>query len=361
MAAINMGIVGTGGMANTHARRYRELRGVRLRACFDVERSRAQQFAQQHQVQTVTESLNDLLSLCDAVSVVTPDQHHTSVCLPAFKAGKHVLCEKPLATNLSDARRVARSAIKATERHDVRHLVNFSYRNSPAVQEAIRIVQRGDLGEPRHVHGHYLQSWLVGETTWGHWQDSQFVWRLQTSQGSLGVLGDVGSHLLDLVSAITGDVRSLDCSLATFPKTDRAGQSHTQWDGQALDANDTAVIRLTFQNGAVGVCHTTRWATGYMNNIALTVHGTDGSLKFDLDQGDNILWICRGKDQSAARWKQRTLRPTPTIYQRFVRAIRTGNPDQPDMVRGAQVQSYLDACQRSAEQNGPSVRIHKWT
>ena len=360
MAKLKIGIIGTGAMGNTHARRYRELRGVDLHACYDVDTSRALAFAKDHGVQQVASSVKNLIDDCDAVSVVTPDRFHAPICIKTMNAGKHLLCEKPLTTTLSAARRVARRAVEAQRRDGARHMVNFSYRDSSAVQEAIKIVRRGDLGALRHVHAHYLQSWLIGQTVWGHWQDDQFLWRLQTSQGSLGVLGDLGSHLLDLVTVVAGDVDSLDCSLTTFPKIDRQGRRRSKWDQVPLDANDTAIIRLNFSSGAMGICHTTRWATGQTNSVSLSVHGTDGGLRVDLDEGYDKLFLCQGWNRAAAKWKTRTMARTPSVYQRFVRSIRTGKPDQPDVVRGAQVQSFLDACQRSAENQSATTKIRKW-
>jgi predicted dehydrogenase len=239
-------------------------------------------------------------------------------------------------------------------------MINLSYRDSSAVQEAIKIVARGELGEIRHVHGHYLQSWLAGTTSWGHWQDPNWLWRLQTAQGSMGVLGDLGCHLLDLLTAVAGDVDTVESRLTTFPKVDRKGTQRTSLGATRLDANDTATIQLKFANGAAGVCHTTRWATGHMNSIFLGVHGTDGALRIDLDQGKDKLQLCRGRNKAVGRWSTRTIRTTPSIYQRFIRSIQTRRQDQPDVPRGAQIQSLLDACQRSSQQNGKPTRVRKW-
>ena len=360
MANIKVGIIGTGGMANTHARRYREIRGVDLRSCYDIDTKRAADFALQHKIDHVASSLEEVIEVCDATSVVTPDAHHAPLSLRILKAGKHLLCEKPLATTLKDARRVARGAIQAAQQHGAIHMINLSYRDSSAVQEAIKIVARGELGEIRHVHGHYLQSWLAGTTSWGHWQDPNWLWRLQTAQGSMGVLGDLGCHLLDLLTAVAGDVDTVESRLTTFPKVDRKGTQRTTLGATRLDANDTATIQLEFANGAVGVCHTTRWATGHMNSIFLGVHGTDGALRIDLDQGKDKLQLCRGRNKAVGRWSTRTIRTTPSIYQRFIRSIQTRRQDQPDVPRGAQIQSLLDACQRSSQQNGKPTRVRKW-
>lgn len=360
MARVKLGIIGTGAMANTHARRYREIDGAELCACYDLDGAQARAFAKRHAIDRVANSMDELFEAVDAISVVTPDAFHAAVSMRVLDANKHLLCEKPLTTTLADARQVARKAVNAQRTHGATHMINFSYRDSSAVQQAIKLVQRGELGDIRHVHASYLQSWLTG-TMWGHWQQPRFLWRLQTAKNSAGVLGDIGCHLLDLITVVAGDVEAVDCRCSTFPKIDKQGRRRTTMGGNKLDAHDTAIIRLHFARGATGVCHTTRWATGHVNSIALSIHGTDGALRLDLDGGFDKLHMCLGKNINTGRWTTRTIRPTPNIYRRFVRSIKAGKQDQPDVVRGAQVQSYLDACQRSAEKKGAVTKIRRWT
>lgn len=344
MATLRIGIIGTGGMANSHAEAFRGMRGVRLAACLDVVPGRAEAFAATHGIPLATSDLDELFAAVDAVALVTPDRFHAEGTLAALKAGKHVLCEKPLTVTLDEARRVARAA---AARPSQIGMVNFSYRRSAAVQEAARVVASGRLGELRHVHAHYLQSWLASDA-WGHWSSEKFLWRLQTAAGSGGVLADVGVHILDLTTAVAGDAARVRCGLRTFPKI-ADGVGHTRWNGKRLDANDTALVELDLASGAYGVVQATRWATGHLNHLRVEVHGSAGALRFDLDESYEALHLCLGRDVRAAAWKTRVLRPAPTIYERFCRAIRTGKADQPDLARGAVVQGLLDACLRSSE------------
>jgi predicted dehydrogenase len=225
--------------------------------------------------------------------------------------------------------------------------VNFSYRRSAALQKAIELTASGSLGEIRHAHGFYLQSWIA-TPIWGHWSNEGWLWRMQTSAGSAGVLGDVGCHLLDLATAVTGEVSEVRCSLSTFPKLGQDGKRFTSWQGKPLDANDTAIIELRFEAGGVGVLHTTRWATGHSNHLRLEVHGTEGALRFDLDRSYDDIELCLGKDKNKAAWQTKKQKPAPSMWQRFVRAIKRGEPEQPDLFRGAEIQAYLEACEKSA-------------
>jgi predicted dehydrogenase len=354
---LRIGIVGTGAMANQHAEQLAKQKGVTLASCFDVVPGRAAEFAHRQGVARVAANLAELLSEVDAVAIVTPDRFHYEGALAVLRAGKHLLCEKPLTVTLVEAKALAKLAKRASLAGQV-GMVNFSYRRSAALQKAIQLASSGALGELRHAHGFYLQSWIA-TPIWGHWTNEGWLWRMSTKAGSGGVLGDVGCHLLDLMTSVTGDVVEVRCALGNFPKIGQDKKPYTKWKGQPLDANDTAIIELRFAQGGLGVLHTSRWATGHANHLRLEVHGTEGAVMFDLDRSYDALDTCLGKDTAAAKWKTQTLKPTPSIYERFVRAIKTGEADQPDLVRGAQIQAYLDACERSAK-SGRWEKVSKW-
>ncbi len=342
---VRIGIVGTGGMAGAHARAYSAIPQAQLTACYDIVPEKAKTFAEQHETKKVASDLDGLLADVDAVSVVTPDPHHADVSLAVLAANKHLLCEKPLTTTLDDARKVAAAA----ERANVVHMINFSYRESAAFQRAIRLVREGALGNLRHCHSFYLQSWL-SSNLWGSWTSPGLLWRLD-KRFSGGVLGDIGCHILDMTTAIAGDVRRLRCDLRTFPKLENGAEVVSHGD-KNLDANDTAVIELELDNGAIAVVQTTRWGSG-------KVHGTYGALRVDLDKSYTDLDVCLGADIHKAVWKTEASKPAPSNYQRFIKAIVNGEPGEPDIFRGAQIQAYLDACERSAE-SGTWQEIPAW-
>jgi predicted dehydrogenase len=328
-------------MANWQAQRLGEIRGVDIAAVCDIDEVRAREFGARHAPAAgVFTDFARLLreASVDAVSIVAPDAVHCPLSLQALNAGKHVLCEKPLATNHADARRMAAAARKAR----VVNMVNFSYRNAPAIQKAARLVAAGRLGEIVHVEARYLQSWLPSQV-WGDWKTSPgWLWRLSTRHGSAGVLGDIGVHILDFATFPVGPIRSVQARLKTFAKLkgNRVGK-------YKLDANDTALLHVEFANGALGVIHTTRWATGHANSLALAIYGTKGALRVDLDRSQDELEVCLGRDIDQAKWTTLKAPPVPTIYQRFITAIRTGKAGDPDFARGAEIQKVLDACFKS--------------
>jgi len=354
---IKLGIIGTGGMARWHAECFKKLPGVELTSCLDIVPGRAAAFAKANGVKQTAQNTGELLEQVDAVSVVTPDRFHAEPALAALQAGKHLFCEKPLCPTLAEARQVA-SAARQAARNGVIQMINFSYRASAALQHAMMLARAGQLGELRHIHSFYLQGWLAA-ATWGSWTQENLLWRLQTGAGSGGVLGDLGCHILDLTTAVGGEVAQVRCDLRTFPKIDPAGHSVREWQGQPLDANDTAIIALEFTTGAMGLVHTTRWAAGHSNSLRLEVHGTEGALMFDLDRDYHKIDLCLGAARQGPTWTTESLTPTPSNYERFIRAIQTGQPDQPDIIRGAQIQAYLDACERSAK-SGQWEKVSAW-
>jgi predicted dehydrogenase len=355
MKKIRIGIVGTGGMANAHADSFKRIRGVELSSCLDIVPGRAEAFAAKHGVTYVAARLEQLFEQVDAVALVTPDRAHHQGVLATLAAEKHLLAEKPLTVTLAEAKDVVKAA-RGAQKKGVVGLVNFSYRRSAALQKAIELSASGRLGSLRHAHGFYLQSWIA-TPIWGHWTNEAWLWRMQQSAGSAGVLGDIGCHLLDLATSVTGAVSELRCTLGCFPKIDGGGRERTSFGGKKLDANDSALIELKFKAGGLGVLHTSRWAMGHANHLRLEVHGTEGALRFDLDKSYEELELCLGADRTRARWKTQKLKPAPSIWQRFVRAIRSGDAEQPDLFRGAEIQAMLDACERSAQSGGwESVR-----
>ena len=192
---VRLAIIGTGGMGNQHAERSSEIEGVKLVAGCDTDLERAKSFCDRHRIPNYYGNAAEMLDELevDAVSVVTPDMMHAPLSLLAIEKGKHVLCEKPLAACYEDAARMRDAARKA----GVINMVNFSYRNSPALQKAAELVQSGVIGVVRHVHAYYLQSWLA-QDAWGHWKTTPaWLWRLSKRHGSKGVLGDIGVHILD--------------------------------------------------------------------------------------------------------------------------------------------------------------------
>ncbi|HBR95671.1 MAG TPA: oxidoreductase [Opitutae bacterium] len=346
---IRVAIIGTGGMALFHARNFAQVADCKLVAGVDTDPERLAAFAAEHSITETYTTTAELLakSEIDAVSIVTPDPFHKAIALECLAAGKHVLCEKPLALNYPDAKAMADAADKA----GVINMVHFTYRNWAPLQKIAHIVQTGKIGEIRHIEASYHQSWLVSKQ-WGDWRTSpNWLWRLDSAHGSKGVLGDVGVHILDFATYPAGKIKEIYCQLKTFKKAPR-----NRIGKYKLDANDTAVITVEFANGALGSIQTTRWMTGHLNRLFLKISGTAGSVSFDSALSKTAYTICKGADIETDTWKSVQVKDTPHLQQRFIKSIRTGVQDQPDFRRGAEIQKLLDASFKSDELRSP-IRV----
>ena len=362
---IRYGIIGTGGMAKQHAEYTRVIEGVEMAACCDIDADRSAAFATKHGFKKSVTRYEDLLELCDAVTIVTPDQFHAALTLQGLAAGKHVMCEKPLTTTFEDAQEVAVAAEHAHAAGQIT-FINFTYRNSAAWQEARRLIRDGAIGEVRHATGRYLQAWLAAEV-WGAWTKEQWLWRCETPRrkdgtavgpAAGGVLGDVGCHILDFITGLTGDASTLRCTARSFPHVvPETREQVTEYGGRTLDANSSVAVELDLDAGGMALAQATRWASGHPNQVAVGVYGTEGGIEIDLEDSLTKIRHCFGEDRHRSAWTSVNLTPTPTNYQRFIASIASGEQDQADILRGAKVQAYLEACDRSVGRDGARVEV----
>lgn len=335
---LRIGIIGTGSMANAHAEAYAALKGVTLVACCDVEEERAKAFARKWGIPAAYTDYRKLLSEAkpDGVSIVTPDDSHASISIAALDRGIAVLCEKPMASTLTAARRM----LEASRRSTVVRMVNYSKRNSAGLQAARAVIASGGIGAIRHVEASYLQGWLVRKE-WGDWRTTpRFTWRLSKKHGSGGVLGDLGCHAYDMAAFLCGDIREIYARLEVFDKGVPGGRVG-EYD---LDANDSFVSTVTFANGALGTIHCTRWAVSFLDRPFIRVHGERASIEVDLRRSWDEYRICKPNQKE---WKTVRARPSPSNYERFVHAVKTGKADESDFENAYKVQLYLELSQRS--------------
>jgi predicted dehydrogenase len=347
-------LVGTGRMAETHARRFAQIDNVRVIAAIDTNLERATNFCRSHHIDHVYQDLHTALSAqeYDAVSVVTPDSHHAPVALTALEFGLPVLCEKPL----SDTIQAASSMCSAAEKTGLLNMVNLSYRESGALYKARALVHSRALGDIRHVEASYRQSWLSSDY-WGDWREEDaWLWRLSKSHGSLGVLGDIGIHILDfLCNGADLDITGLHCRLQTFDKA-----PNNRIGDYTLDANDSCVLNVELENGALGVVHMSRYYTGFMNSLEMSIHGTDGAIRVSTGQGSDRLWTCIGKDRHTHEFTTQKCEPQPDTFERFINALRSGSKSSPDFAHTMKLQRYLEACFNSHE-TGQWLTLSKCT
>ena len=216
------------------------------------------------------------------VDVCTPGDSHAEIAIAALEAGKHVLCEKPLANTVAEAEAMAAAAAKAAAQ-GIRSMVGFTYRRVPAIGLARKLVAEGKLGTIRHVRAQYLQDWIADP-------EAPLSWRLDKERAGSGALGDIGAHIVDLTQYITGDrISEVSGQLETFVKERPVAAEHSGLAGTAgaergpVTVDDAAIFLARFGSGALGVFEATRFATGRKNAIRIEINGSKGSLAFDFE------------------------------------------------------------------------------
>ncbi|ROR30926.1 putative dehydrogenase [Curtobacterium sp. JUb34] len=308
----------------------------------------------------------------DVVDIVSPGSSHVEIAIAALEAGKHVLCEKPLANTVEQAEAMT-AAAAAARSHGVRAMVGFSYRRVPAIAFARQLVQDGRIGTVRQVRALYLQDWLADE-------DGPMTWRLDKEQAGSGALGDIGAHAIDLVEHVTGaSLATVSGTLETFV-TERplmaegvglSGTASSERGQVTVDdaAFFTARLGGGAADGAIGTFEATRYATGRKNGLTLEISGSEGAIQFDLEsmnelrlyessapageQGFRRILVTEPEHPYMAAWW-----PTGHLigYEHtfshqvkdFIEAIVSGTDPSPSFEDGLHVQRVLDAVERSA-------------
>jgi predicted dehydrogenase len=306
----------------------------------------------------------------DLIDICTPGDTHAEIALAALAAGKHVLCEKPLANTVAEAREMTRAAARA-QASGVRAMCGFNYRRTPAVALMRQLVAAGRIGELRHVRAVYLQDWIV---------DPQFplVWRLRRDVAGSGALGDIGAHIIDMTQFVTGQrISTVSALTETFVKqrplpTASAGLA-AAGNGSAgtgeVTVDDAALFLARLDGGAVATYEATRFATGRKNGLRVEINGSRGSLAFDFErmnelefydatlpsaeQGFRRILVTEPEHPYLAAWWPPG---HPIGYEHtfthevrdLIAALAAGEDPTPSFSDALQVQLVLDAVERSA-------------
>jgi len=208
-----------------------------------------------------------------------PNDAHAEPCIVAAQAGKHILCEKPLARTAEEAK----GMLDAVNKAGVKHMVAFNYRFVPAIRQIRLLIESGALGRIYHFRANYLQEWIMPH------YNTPMIWRLDKRVAGSGALGDLGAHIIDLGRYLVGEISSVSAMTKTFV-TERP------WaDGSTgkVDVDDAFAAVVAFQNGALGTLEATRFAAGRKNAQTLEINGEKGSLRFNLERMNEleVFWI----------------------------------------------------------------------
>jgi predicted dehydrogenase len=305
------------------------------------------------------------------IDINTPNSTHREIAVAAAKAGKHILCEKPLAISLAEAEEM----LKAAREAGVKHMVCFNYRKVPAVALAKKLIGEGRLGKIYHFRAQYLQDWIT---------DPEFplVWRLKKEQAGAGTHGDLNSHIIDLARYLVGDIAKVVGMQETFIKkrpelevsekltTGLTAESRRRKLGE-VTVDDATLFLARFKNGALGSFEATRFANGRRNGLRFEINGSKGSLLFELENM-NELWFYSCEDPQGMQGFRKILVSEVThpyieawwppghiigyehsfvhVVYDFMKALDEDRLPSPNFADGVECQKVLEAVENSVKE-----------
>lgn len=292
---IGVGVIGTGFIGPAHIEALRRLPGIEVLALADVDEATSRSKAEALGVPTAVGDYQSLLAMEEiaVVHVCTPNHLHHEMVKAAIEAGKHVICEKPLAVEVAQAR----ALVDLAARRRAVNAVHFNVRYYPLVRQLALMVREGQLGRIFSIHGSYLQDWLL--------LDTDYNWRLEPGlSGRSRAVADIGSHWMDLVEHVSGlRVIEVFADLATFhPVRKKPLRPVETYAGKILQPEDYAAVPITtedyatvlfrFDSGARGSMTVSQVAAGRKNRISLEIDGARRAAAWN-SEAPNTCWIGR--------------------------------------------------------------------
>lgn len=362
-APLNVGLIGHKFMGKAHSHALRDLamffplsRTPVMKVLCGIEDD-LEETAERYGWQSSTRSWRDVVDDPDVhvIDIATPGNTHCEIAVAAAQKGKHILCEKPLALNVSEALRM----LEAAERHGVRHMVNFNYRRVPAVVLAKKLIEEGRLGRIYTFRGTYQQDWPL-DPSFPH------IWRMDREKAGAGSMADKGSHVVDLARYLVGEFEEVASTLEIFVKERPLSGASTS---KQVTTDDAAVFIARFGNGALGLFGTSRMGAGHKNTLGFEVNGSLGSVIFDLErlnelqvyftsdrpevQGFRTVMVTQPDHEYIKQWWP----PGHVIgwehtfvhqYYEFLKAVIENRPASPSFSDGLKAQQVLDAIEQAS-------------
>ena len=327
MKTLNVGVIGAGFMGKAHSLAYAAMpmffwpvpaipkRYIIAEASNELASEAAIRFG----YETHTSDWRALVAdpQVDVVDIATPNHLHATIAIAAAEAGKHVICEKPLARTSAEAKMM----LDAVEAAGVVHMVAFNYRRTPAVALAKKLIDEGAIGRILNFRGTYLQDWSADP-------DGPLSWRFQKAIAGSGAVGDIATHVIDLARYLVGEVSEVNALLRTYIDTrpqqtggaDKlaASDKHSDAPRLAVDVDDEVLTMLRFANGAVGSLEATRNAYGRNNFLTFEIHGEIGSIAFNYERRDELQLMLAERRPRPPRISHDLHRPRPPLRRRSV-------------------------------------------
>lgn len=369
MKELRIGMIGYGFMGKTHTNAYvqaphffqSEYKPV-LKALCARNAEKAKSFADNWGYESIETDWRKLLQRddIDAVDICTPNNIHKEIAIEAAKAGKMILCEKPLAMNVAEGEEM----VEAVEKAGVPNMVWYNYRRIPAVTLAKQIIDSGKLGRIFHYRANFLQDWTINADVP---QGGAATWRLDAEAAGSGVTGDLLAHCIDSAIWLNGSITELSAITETFVKERTHAVTGKK---EPVNIDDACSFFCRFQNGSLGLFESTRYARGHKALYTLEINGENGSLKWDLhdlhrlqyfdyrDEGIVRGWrsvhVSDGDQPYMGNWWVPGLQigyEHSFIHQvaDFLKSLETGTPAHPSFRDALETQKVCDAVIESAK------------
>lgn len=365
---LNIGLVGYGFMGRTHSNAYCKVnhffdlpyRPVLKAVCGRNEKG-AKAFAKQWGYESVEGDWREMVERkdIDAIDICTPNHTHAEIAIAAAKAGKMILCEKPLSMNLAEGKEM----VAAVQAASVPNIVWYNYRRVPAVTLAKQLIDEGRLGKVFHYRANFLQDWTISADLP---QGGTALWRLDKSAAGSGVTGDLLAHCIDTALWLNGRITSLSAMTETFIK-ERMHNLTGKMEKVGID--DACAFLCRFENGSLGVFESTRYARGHKALYTFEINGEHASIAWDLHDLHRLSYFDHNDDSHIRGWRSIHVSDSDMPYMDkwwvpglqigyehtfvhqvadFIEGLKKGIPTSPTFAEALETQRVCDAILHSA-------------
>lgn len=365
---LGIGMIGTGFMGKAHTLAYKtasvcfeDIGAIpELKIIASQRAERAEKACQKFGFQRWTTDWQDVTNdpEVDIVDICTPNYLHKEMAVAAAKAGKHIMCEKPLGLNGIEAKEIYDVIMNS----GVKCLVCYNYRKVPAVAQAKKMIDEGQLGEIYHFRGSYLQDWLLN-------YDKNFSWKLSSQTSGAGTLGDIGSHIIDISRYLIGEPIEVCGKHRTIIKKRIDQKTKSLCD---VDVDDAGSFLMRFEEGITAAIEATRFANGHKNHLSFEVNGSKGSVRFNYERMNELEYYSSEDPAGSQGFRTiltgpkhpngASLWPIPGINIGYteikaievydlIQAIIKGTDVSPSVYDGLRANQIVDAILSSGEKN----------
>jgi len=367
---IRIALIGSGLMGRTHSNGYKRIsdffpelryRPV-LKAVCSRREDKVRAFAEQWGYESTETDWKAIIARddIDAIDICTPNETHAEIAIAAAKAGKMILCEKPLARNLKEAQEM----VNVIEAAGVNNTVWYNYRRVPAVTLAKQVVDSGKLGRIFHYRANFLQDWTINADLP---QGGEALWRLDADAAGSGVTGDLLAHCIDTAMWLNGIITDVSAVTETFVK-----ERMHQLTGkvQKVGIDDACIFHCHFANGSLGLFEATRYARGHKALYTFEINGEHASIRWDLHDMNRLEYFDHSDDSVVRGWRSIHVSDSDQPYMKrwwipgtsigyehtfvhhvadFLKSLETGNPCSPTFRDALETQKVCEAVLSSAK------------